>query len=123
VLILTLALTIFTLGCASQEVEAPEGALNCCECLEKPVHDTETRIYGKVSLLGELMCPCFTLTSGGEEILVWYDLMVEDEGTERAAVSVAGIKNGDRVIVTGELKTAGKHRALNDFWASSIEKY
>ena len=48
--------------------------------------------------------------------------MVEDDKTERPAVSVKGIKNGDFVIVTGELKTEGTHTVLNDFWASSIEK-
>ena len=48
--------------------------------------------------------------------------MVEDDGTERPAVSVAGIRNGDRVIVTGELETAGVHTSLDDFWASKIEK-
>ena len=53
---------------------------------------------------------------------VWYDLMVEDDGTERTSVKVEGIANGDHVIATGELKTAGKHRSLNDFWASNIEK-
>ncbi len=53
---------------------------------------------------------------------VWYGLMVEDDGTERPAVSVEGIENGDWVIVTGELKTAGTHRSENDFWARRIEK-
>lgn len=68
------------------------------------------------------MCPCFELTSGEEKVQVWYDLMVEDDGTERPSVSVQGIENGDPVIVTGELKTEGEHRSLNDFWASNIEK-
>jgi hypothetical protein len=48
--------------------------------------------------------------------------MVEDDKTERPAVSVEGIENGDYVIVTGELKTEGTHTVLNDFWASSIGK-
>ncbi len=102
--------------------ERPEGALTVAELLENPVYDTEVRIYGQVSLLGELFCPCFQLTSGGKKVMVWYDLMVEDGGTARPAVSVEGVQNGDHVIVTGELKTAGIHRSLNDFWASGIEK-
>ena len=53
---------------------------------------------------------------------IWYDPMVEDDGTVMPPVSVEGIKNGDCVIVTGELKTAGVHRLLNDFWASDIER-
>jgi len=86
------------------------------------VYDTEVEVYGKVSLLGQLYCPCFELSSGGDKVQVWYDLMVEDNGTERPAVSVEGIENGDYVIVTGELKTEGTHTMLNDFWASSIKK-
>ena len=121
ILALVLVSTIFSLSCTAQEI--PEGALSCCECLENPEYDTEVRIYGEVGSLGELMCSCFVVTSGGEEILVWYASMVEDDETERPSVSVEGIENGDRVIVTGELKSAGKHRSLNDFWASSIEKY
>lgn len=100
----------------------PVGALSVSELLESPVYDTEVKIYGEVSLLGELFCPCFELTSSGAKVLVWYDLMVEDDGTERPAVSVEGIRNGDQMIVTGERKTAGVHRSLNDFWASRIEK-
>lgn len=104
-------------GCA---LEKPEGALSVSELLDNPVYDTEVRIYGEVSLLGQLDCPCFELTSGGEKVQVWYDLMVEDDGTERPAASVEGIENGDSVTVMGELKTAGQYRALNDFWAAII---
>ena len=102
--------------------QKPEGALSVSELLENPLYDTEVEIYGEVSLLGELFCPCFELTSGGKKVLVWYGLMVEDDGTERPAVSIEGIQNGDQIIVTGELKTAGVHRSLNDFWASKVEK-
>ena len=110
-----------TSGCM-KEPGKPEGALSVPELLENPIYDTEVKIYGQVSLLGELFCPCFELTSGGREILVWYGLMVEDDGRERPAVSVEGIQNGDQTIVTGELKTAGVHSSLNDFWASKVEK-
>ena len=109
-------------GCTS--LESPEGALSCCECLEDAEYDTEVRIFGEVSSLGELTSPSFLLSSGGGDILVWYDSMVGNDGTERPAVSVEGIKNGDRVIVTGELKgEGGTHYSKGDFWASSIEKY
>jgi len=108
-------------GCSSNVTE-PEGTLNVSELLENPVYDTEVKIYGNVSLLGRLFCPCFELTSGGENVLVWYDLMVDDDRTERPPVSVEGIENGDWVIVTGELKSQGEYRALNDFWARNIEK-
>lgn len=110
-----------TSGCI-KEPQKPEGALSVSELLENPVYDTDVNIYGQVSLLGKLFCPCFELTSGGKELLVWHGLMVEDDGTERPAVSVEGTQNGDQVIVTGELKTAGVHSSLNDFWASKVEK-
>ena len=97
-------------------------ALSVAELLDNPVYDTEVTIQGEATLLGELFCPCFVLVSGGETIQVWYGLMVEDDGTEKSPVSVEGIENGDWVVITGELKQAGQHTALNDFWATSIEK-
>ena len=118
----TLIGAIFMVGCITPETEQPEDHQSVSELLEKPVYDMGVTVYGRVSALGELLCPCFALTSGGGTVQVWYDLMVEDEGTERPAVSVAGLENGDWVLVTGELKTAGTHRSPNDFWATSIEK-
>jgi hypothetical protein len=47
--------------------------------------------------------------------------MVEDDGALQPAVSVQEIKNGDWVVVTGELKSGGVHYSLNDFWLISIE--
>ena len=101
--------------------EKPEGTLIVSELLSDPIYDTEVKIYGRVDGLGELMCSCFFLISGRESVQVWYDTMVENDGTVRPAVSVEGIENGDQVIVTGELKRGGTHHSLNDFWASSIE--
>ncbi len=72
--------------------------------------------------MGELFCPCLEWTCGEAKVVVWYDLMMEDAGTERPAVSVEGIQNGQQVIVTGELKTEGVHLSLNDFCASKIGK-
>jgi hypothetical protein len=114
--------TILILSCTSGETGKPKGTLSVSELLQNPVYDTEVKVFGKVSLLGQLYCPCFELSSGGDKVQVWYDLMVEDNGTARPPVSVEGIENGDYVIVTGELKTEGTHTMLNDFWASSIKK-
>jgi len=101
--------------------EEPEEALSVAELLENPVYDTEVTIYGNVSLLGELFCPCFELTSGGATVQVWYDLMVENGGIQRAPVDVQGINNGDKIIVTGELKgEGGTHYSKGDFWATVI---
>lgn len=102
--------------------EIPEGALSVAELLDNPTYDTKITIYGKVSLLGEVLCPCFELTSGGETLIVWYDLMVEDDGTQRPPVSVEGIKNGDQVIITGELRSTEGQLPSRTFWASDIKK-
>ncbi|WP_455276908.1 hypothetical protein [[Eubacterium] cellulosolvens] len=99
-----------------------QSALSVSELLKDPMYDTEVRVYGRVSLLGELFCPCFELASGGEKVLAWYDLMIEDNGTERPPLNMEMVDNGDWVIVTGELKSAGQQRSLNDFWVSNIEK-
>ena len=55
--------------------------LSISELLEDHPYDTEIRVYGKVSLLGELFCPCFELESEGEKVSVWYGLMVEDDSS------------------------------------------
>lgn len=99
----------------------PEGTLTPDELLQNPVYDKSVRVYGQVSGLGEFMCTCFFLRSEGENLHVWYDTMVEDDGTLQPAVSVQEINNGDWVVVTGELKSGGDHFSLNDFWLSSIE--
>jgi hypothetical protein len=101
--------------------ETPQGAINVAELLENPIYDTEVTVYGTVSSLGEVFCPCFELSSGGETIWVWYDLMVEDDGTERPSVSVERIENGDQVVVTGELRSSDGQLPSRIFWASTIE--
>lgn len=101
--------------------EKPQGTLTVAELLEDPVYETEVTIFGTVGLLGELNCPCFELTSGGQTVMVWYDLMVENDGTQRPTVNVVGINNGDRIIVTGELKgEGGTYYSKDDFWAIAI---
>ena len=95
----------------------PEGALSVPELLDDPVYDTEVTIYGQVSQLREIKCPCFDLTCGGKSVMVWYAWYEGDW----PAVSVEGIQNGDRVIVSGELKIVRADR-LNEFAASKIEK-
>jgi hypothetical protein len=90
--------------------------------MEELVYEQEVSVRAEVAMLGELNCPCFELGSGGRTVKVWYNLMVEDDRTEMSPVSIDNIKNGDRVVIIGELKTEGKYRQLNDFWAIGIEK-
>ena len=117
--------TVLMGACANGSSPAPgipEDTLSVAELLDNPVYDTEVRIHGELSLLGELFCPCFELTSGEATVEVWYDLMAENDGTQRPLVDVTGINNGDSVIVTGELKgEGGTHYSKGDFWAKSIE--
>jgi len=115
-------LVIFGLVSACARVPAaPKDTLSVAELLSTPVYDTQIQIYGKVNALGELMCTCFFLESEGQNIHVWYDTMVEDVGTVLPPVSTEGIKNGDWVLVSGELKSGGIHYSPNDFWAIDIE--
>ena len=125
IVISILILTISISGCelyTNSEEDIPQGTLSVSELSDNPAYDTELKIYGEVSLLGELFSPSFELNSGGKKVQVWYALMVEDDGRQKSPVSIKGIDNGDMVIVTGELKTSGKYRSLNAFWASDIEK-
>jgi len=93
--------------------ETPKGTLSVAELLEHPVYESEVTIYGRVSSLGEVLCPCFELTSGSQTVWVWYDLMVEN-GIQNPPVSVRDINNGDDIFVTGQLKGDGS------FWATAI---
>ena len=121
VLVLVTLLVVVGASCTIPTEEKPEGTLTVAELLDNPVYDAEVTIFGTVGLLGELFCPCFELTSGGQKVQVWYGLMVDNDGTERPEVSVEGINNGDKVIVTGELKgEGGTHYNKGDFWATLI---
>ena len=108
-------------GCGAGP-QADEGALTVGALLADPVYDTEVVVQGEVGLLDELFCPCFELSSEGQALEVWYDLMTDDDGTMWPAVRADGIANGDRVAVRGELKHAGLFRNENVFWAMAIER-
>jgi len=56
----------------SAHTTGSDGAINVSELLDSPVYDTEVTVYGDVSALGELFCPCFALTSDGKRLEVWY---------------------------------------------------
>jgi len=110
---------ILVSGCAQST--GPNSVL-VSELLEntESYYDKPVAVVGKVSELGEVLCSCFKLTSGGDSVHVWYDTMVMDNGAEMPAVSVEGINNGDEVIVTGVLQRGTTHTSPNDFWATSI---
>jgi hypothetical protein len=121
VIVLVGAVVVMIVAGCTGAPQKPEGALSVGELVVNPVYDTQVRVFGKVSLLGELLCPCFVLISDGESLEVWYGLMVEDSGTPRPDVNVDAISNGDWVVVTGELKNSGVHVSQDDFLVSAIE--
>lgn len=93
------------------------------ELMANPVYGTLVRTQGVVSNLGEFLCPCFELTSSGKTIIVWYDMMVENDGAQWPTVDTQGINNGDRVVVIGELKgEGGIYYSKGSFWASNINR-
>jgi len=99
------------------------GAVSCRQALENGIYDTQVKVYGTVSKLGYLGVDGFLLTSDGRELTVYYGSMYKDNGESLPDVSVDGIQNGDRVVVTGELKSAGKYTVQNSFWSYRIDKY
>jgi hypothetical protein len=107
----------------TQSAGLPTGIMTVGELAADQVYETPVTLIGRVSLLGQLNCPCFHLTSGGESVEVYYDLMVEDDRTELPAVSVEGIENGDIVLVEGKLKESGTYRNKGAFWAENITTY
>jgi hypothetical protein len=109
-------------GCGNVP-EKPRDALLVSELLAEPVYDREVKLYGQVSSLHEMYCPCFELTVDGSKVEAWYDLLSKDGKTSKPPVSVEGISNGDWVVITGELQTPeGQSEQPSAFWISSIEK-
>jgi hypothetical protein len=111
-------------GCA-KEPPRPDGAITSAELLAEPVYNTPIHVYGQVQGLGEFECPCFALKSGDEQIYVWFDMMVEEDGSPtpstRPPVNVEGIENNDWVVVTGELKYFEDFKIHKDFWLEDFE--
>ena len=113
------------LSSCSSEPPRPEGALTSAELLADPVYETPIKVYGQVSGLGEFECPCFALKSGDAQIYVWFDMMVESDGSPTPPTSppvdIEGIENDDWVVVTGELKYFEDFKAHKDFWLTEFE--
>jgi len=106
-------------GCAKEPLR-PDGAITSAELLADPIYHTFIQVYGQVLGLGEFECPCFALKSGGEQIYVWLDMMVERDGSPTpptlTPVDVEGIENDDWIVVTGELKFFEGFKVHKDFW-------
>jgi hypothetical protein len=111
-------------SCAS-EPPRPEGTLTSAELLAEPVYNTPIKVFGQVSGLGVFECKCFASKSVDEQIYVWFDMMVEEDGSPRpptrTPVDVDDIENGDWIVVTGELKTFEDFKVHKDFWLDAYE--
>ena len=121
---ITVVLTLVAIALAAACGAAPpagDDTLTVDALWADPVYDVEIVVQGEVSLLDELFCPCFQLSSGEETVEVWYDLMTDDDGTMWPAARVDHIANGDQVTVRGELKHAGLFRTENVLWAIEVE--
>lgn len=124
-LCLILLFPVIILSSCVKEPSKPEGALSAAELLADPIYDSEIKVYGQVSGLGEFECPCFALSSEGDRIHVWYDMMAEDDGSvnppTRAPIDIEGLKNDDWIVATGELKYFDYKKINEDFWLAEFE--
>jgi hypothetical protein len=128
-LILISILFIFNYKYRTQKELENKTPIKVGELLKNPTYDELVKIYGRVSYLGEINqfrkvrdCPCFVLYSGDGAVNIWYDSMKILGPIERFSVDVSQIKNGQWVVVTGELRSESKDREFKDFWAKKIEK-
>lgn len=115
--LLSSCLLVLLVSCAPTP---PAGTLSVASLLSNPVYE-ETKVYGQISALKELNCPCFFLTSEGKQLDVWYGLMVEDGKEQKPPVDVSAYNNGDWVVVTGELRKSTGTEPSNTFWLSKID--
>jgi len=101
----------------------PEGAVDLGGFMKEPVYDEDVSLIGQINHYGELLCPCFMLKDmSGTNIQVWYDLMLEEDGSEWPSVSMKDHKNGDWVVVTGQLRSSTGTQPSNDFYLKSIQE-
>lgn len=95
-------------------------AMSVADLLSAPVYGETVTIYGVVSEKGMINSTCFTVTSGGESLRAWYDLMYDPETeTVRDSVDVEAIQNGDTIRITGELRP--DELDYPPFWMESYE--
>ena len=103
-------------------VTLPPDAESVSSFMKNRVYETKVSIWGEADSVNELNCPCFILTEKGTSAHIWYDMMVRPDGGQEPAVSIKGLKNGNRVLVTGVLKSGENGGTRNDFWATQITK-
>ena len=100
----------------------PAGLVTVRELRDNPVPGAVVNVTGRISDLGTMDCPCFTLTSGGASIEVRYAVMVTSVSSENPDIDVSGISNGDYVIVRGSLVGVDTPEVPVKIQALGIEK-
>ena len=68
IILTEILLIVMVLMSSCTKDSKPEGEMCVSELIRNPVVNAEVTIYGQVSLFGEIKCPCFELTSGGESL-------------------------------------------------------
>lgn len=121
-LILTTATEVTPQPTVGVIIKLPADAESVATFVKGRVYETPVSIYGEAGAIGELNCPCFTVTDKAASVRIWYDMMVLPDGKTEPAVSILGLKNGNTVLVTGVVKSGENGGTRNDFWASSITK-
>jgi hypothetical protein len=100
----------------------PAGLVTVRELRDNPVPGAVVNVTGRISDLGTMDCPCFTLTSGGASFEVRYAVMVTSVSSENPDIDVSGISNGDHVIIRGTLVGADTPEVPVKIQALGIEK-
>ena len=112
--------SLLIVGACARTAEQESGTPDVAALLSNPRYEVEVSVFGLVGDLGTMFCPCFTLTSGGETLTVWYDSMVMADGSQLPAVSVEEVQNGEVVTVTGWLQAEGGGARGASLYATQI---
>ena len=98
---------------------APLGTMTTDELLRNPQrYDGQVlKVFGRITDLGHLRCPCFTLDS--KPIVVWYLY----NGTNIHPSQIEGrVQNGDLIVVTGRFRYSTSPGNEYTIYAETIEK-
>lgn len=99
-------------------------SMTVSELLAHPVLNRDIEVTGTVDKFGEFLSGCFYLKddSTGEYFEVYYRNLSDGTTGEWEPAAIEGIANGDRVAVTGRLRSATGSLPSRTIWARSILK-
>ncbi len=101
--------------------QTPAGVVTVRELLRQPDELSPVAVYGEIAPGERPLCPCFRLQSGGDSMVVWYDLVLEDDSSGSAYSEVRGLDDGDRVIVVGSVWNPVYAKGIVHFRAQAVE--